>query len=72
MIFGLAAEDQFAKPDQEIREPERRHEQDDVGLVHQRPQHHPLDGEGENEHHADGKRERDKGRNAQGMQADTA
>jgi hypothetical protein len=33
----------LAEPDQEIGEPEGRHEQDDVGLVDQRPQHDALD-----------------------------
>ena len=41
--LGLAAEHEFAEADQEIGEPERRHEQDDVGLVDQRPQHQALD-----------------------------
>ena len=52
--LGLAAEHDLAEPDQEIGQPERRHEQDDVGLVDQRPQHQPLDRDREHEHHPDG------------------
>ena len=60
----LAAEHEFAEPDEEVGQAERRHEQDDVGLVDQRAQHQPLDAEGKDEHHPDGHRERDKGRHA--------
>ena len=68
--LGIAAEHEFAEADQEIGQPERRHEQDDVGLVDQRPQHQPLDRHGEHEHHDDGERERHKGRDAVLVQAD--
>ena len=39
-------------------EPDGGHEQDDVLLVHQRPQHDALDGEGQRDHDDDGKEER--------------
>ena len=43
--LGIAAEHQFAEADQEIGQAEGRHEQDDVRLVDQRPQHEALDRE---------------------------
>jgi len=58
----VAAEHEFAEPDEEVGQAERRHEQDDVGLVDQRAEHQPLDADGEHEHHADGDEEREKGR----------
>ena len=43
--FRIAAEHDLAQPDEEIGEPEGRHEQDDFRLVDQRPQHQALDAE---------------------------
>src|SRR3712207_7812148 len=45
----VAAEDQLAEADEEVGEPEGRHEEDDVGLVHERAQHDPLDRDREHE-----------------------
>jgi hypothetical protein len=42
-LLGLAAEDEFAETDQEVGEPDGRHQQDDIGLVDQRPHHDALD-----------------------------
>jgi hypothetical protein len=66
----FAAEHQFAETDQEICQAERRHEQDDVRLIDQRPQHQPLNREGEAEHHGNRQCKRDIGRNAVFMQPD--
>ena len=63
-LLRTAAENEFAEADQEIGEPERRHEEDDVGLVDQRAQHHPLDDERQHEHDADGDRQRQERRHA--------
>ena len=68
--LGVAAEDRLAEADQEVGQPEGRHEQDDVGLVDERAQHDPLDGEGEEEHDAEGEEDGEGGRNAALVQAD--
>ena len=54
ICFGLPPKISLAEADEEIGEPERRHEQDDVGLVDQRPQHDALDRHCQHEHDADG------------------
>ena len=56
----IAAKNQLAHPDQEISDAECRHEQDDVRLIDQRPQHQTLNPKRQHEHHADGKSERNK------------
>ena len=48
--LGVAAEHELAEADEEIGEPERRHEQDDVGLVDERAQHQAFHSEGEAVH----------------------
>jgi hypothetical protein len=68
--LGIAAEHIFAEADQEIGDAKGGHEQDDVGLVHQRPQHRAFDGEGEHEHDGDGERQRQEGVEAGIVQAD--
>jgi hypothetical protein len=68
--LGLAAENVFAEPDQKRRQPEGRHEQDDVGLVDQRTQHDALDREGERQHDAERETERHECRHALLMQTD--
>ena len=70
ICFGLPPKISSPKPIEEIGQPEGRHEQDDVGLVDQRPQHQALDGDREHEHHADGEHERDERRHALLVQAD--
>ena len=60
----------LAEPNEDIGQPERRHEQNDVGLIDQRAQHQPLDREREPEHHRDGQAERDKRRHAALIEAD--
>ena len=70
--LGLAAEHDLPEPDQHVGQPERRHEQDDVGLIDQRPQHDALDRDGEHEHHADGEAEREEGREIAGLHAPLA
>ena len=42
-LLRIAAEDHLAEADEEIGQPEGRHEQDDVRLVDERPQHDALD-----------------------------
>src|SRR5262249_13033966 len=51
--FRLTAEDQLAEPDQEIRQAERRHEQNDIGLIDQWPEDETFNREGQTEHHRD-------------------
>jgi len=62
--LGLAAEHQFAQADQEIGQAERRHKENDVGLIDQRSQHHPLDHNSEAKHYRDGHGKREICRNA--------
>ena len=69
-LLGLAAEDEFAEPDQEISEPDRRHQQDDLGLVDQGPHDEALDRQRQNAHDGDRQDERQNGRNAFLMEAD--
>ena len=72
MIIDLriAAEHEFAEADQEIGEPERRHQQHDVGLVDERAQHQPLDAEREDVHDRDGRQQREPRGHAFLVQAD--
>ena len=68
--LGLAAEDQLAEADQEVGEPDRRHEQDQVGLVDQRPQHAALDRDGQRQHDQHARGQGQEGRHAGRVQAD--
>ena len=49
----LAAEDDLAAAHKEQRDPDRRHEEDDVGLADKRAQHHTFHPHGKDEHHED-------------------
>jgi hypothetical protein len=58
---GVAAEHDLAEADQHIGDAEGGHEQDDVRLVDQRAQHHPLDQHGKHQHDAGRKQQRQEG-----------
>ena len=66
----VAAEHELAETDEKISQAEGGHEENDVGLIDQRPQHQPLDAVGEHKHDDDGERERDKRRHAVLVQSD--
>jgi hypothetical protein len=68
--LGTAAEHGLAKTDQEIGDAEGRHEQDDVGLVDQRPQHDALDRHGQHEHHAERQNHGEESRHAHLVEPD--
>ncbi len=66
----IAAEHQLAEPDEKIGDAERRHEQDDVGLIDQRPQHQALDCDRQHQHDHHGERQRQERRHAALVEAD--
>ena len=66
----VGAEHKLAETEEKISQAEGGHEENDVRLIDQRPQHEPLDAVGERKHHDDGEHERDKGRHAALVQPD--
>ena len=57
--LGFAAKHELPEADQQISQAEGGHEQDDVWLVDQGPQHQPLDRDREHEHHTDSEKKRE-------------
>ena len=66
----IAAEDELAEADQEIGEPDRRHQKDDVRLVDEMAHDEPLHAERQHAHDGDGEDEREPRRNAGFVEAD--